>query len=61
MGIFYEKMVYNKFYGLKKSDLGERKKIVNNDFEKSLHFEGDNLENVYIFIFILGLHLNNLR
>ena len=39
MGIFYEKMVYNRFYGLKKV-FWLRKKIVNNDFEKSLHFEG---------------------
>ena len=39
MSIFYETMVYNKFYGLKKVFLVE-KKIVNNDFEKSFHFEG---------------------
>ena len=39
MGIFYEKMVYNKFYGLKKVFLVE-KIMVNNEFEKSLHFMG---------------------
>ena len=39
MSIFYEAMVYNKFYGMKKVFLVE-KKFVNNDFEKSLHFEG---------------------
>ena len=40
MGIFYENMVYNKFYGLKKSVIGREKEMVNNDFEKSFHFEG---------------------
>ena len=55
MGICYVKIVDNEFKGLKKVFLVQ-KKIVNNDFEKSLHFKGGegvkaNLEKVYMLIF----------
>ena len=40
MGIFYENMGYNKFYGLEKVFLVEKNKMVNNDFRKNIFFLG---------------------
>ena len=63
MGICYVKIVDNEFKGLKKVFL-DQKKMVNNDFEKSLHIDGGgaNLEKVFeISLLRQQSYISNLK